>query len=165
LSCEYQTDPLEILFVREVMDAAVRIIPSRTTHREIIDALDERRGRQSLFAVIDENDALLGVVTRWMLEQWAVDAQAPPLASIARPAITAQANEPLRAVMNRMAETGRTELPVVDDANPAKLLGTITLRHMLKARVRHLEEERRREVVLPLHLMLPGWLRAAPRKT
>jgi hypothetical protein len=61
-----------------------------------------------------------------------------------------------------MAETGRTELPVVDRASPHRLLGRITLRHMLKARVRHLEEETRRERPLPLSLVVPRWLRATP---
>ena len=74
----------------------------------------------------------------------------------------AHADEPLRVVINRMAETGRTDLPVVDSLNPRKLVGRITLRDMLKARVRHLEEEQRRERVLPLSLIVPKWLRSSP---
>jgi CBS domain-containing protein len=63
--------------------------------------------------------------------------------------------------MNRMAATGLTNLPVVDRANSRKLVGNITLRDMLKARVRHLEEEQRREQVIPLNLIVPSWLRAS----
>ncbi|HMI89339.1 MAG TPA: hypothetical protein VK550_34920, partial [Polyangiaceae bacterium] len=33
---------------------------------------------------------------------------------------------------------------------------------MLKARVRHLEEEQRRERVIPLNLIVPSWLRTSP---
>jgi hypothetical protein len=33
---------------------------------------------------------------------------------------------------------------------------------MLKARMRHIEEERRRERVLPISLIVPGWLRRSP---
>jgi chloride channel protein, CIC family len=75
--------------------------------------------------------------------------------------ITAYEDEPLRVVVNRMAETGGTDLPVVARANPRRLVGQITLRDMLKARVRHLEEEQRRERVLPLSLIVPAWLRRA----
>jgi CIC family chloride channel protein len=165
LTCEYQTDPLEILFVREVMDTQVPALSATLTRADIAIALDDKRGRQRLFAVVGGDGELVGVVTRWVLEQWATENDdAHTLRAIAHPAITARAGEPLRAVMNRMAETGRTELPVVDDTSAAKLIGTITLRHMLKARVRHLEEERRRERVLPLNLVMPAWLRASQRK-
>ena len=37
----------------------------------------------------------------------------------------------------------------------AMLLGMVALSDLLKARVRNLEEERRRERVLPLHLVFP----------
>jgi hypothetical protein len=76
--------------------------------------------------------------------------------------VIAYGNEPLRVVVNRMAETGRTDLPVVDRANRRTLLGRITLHDMLKARVRHLEEEERRERLLPLSLVVPKWLRSTP---
>jgi CBS domain-containing protein len=76
--------------------------------------------------------------------------------------IVAHADEPLRVVVNRMAETDRTDLPVVDGVNPRKLVGRIALRDVLKARVRHLEEERRRERMLPLSLIVPKWLRSSP---
>jgi hypothetical protein len=52
-------------------------------------------------------------------------------------------------------------LPVVDRVSRCTLLGRITLRDMLKARVRHLEEETRRERLLPLSLVVPRWLRSS----
>jgi CIC family chloride channel protein len=60
-------------------------------------------------------------------------------------------DEPLRAVVNRMAETGRTRLPVVDRRGHT-LVGIVTLTNLLNARNRNLEEERRRERVLRLRL-------------
>lgn len=90
LSAEYATDPLEILFVREVM----KVSPS------------------------DEH---------------------PPDA-------VAHAGEPLRVAVGRMARLGTTELPVVDEG---RIVGLFTLADALKARVRHLEEEQRRERVFP----------------
>jgi CIC family chloride channel protein len=69
--------------------------------------------------------------------------------------ITASSDEPLRVVVHRMAETGRTSVPVVDAADPSRLVGLITLEDVLKARVRHLEEEQRRERVIPLRDINP----------
>jgi CBS domain-containing protein len=166
VSREYETDPLEILFVRDVMAAEVTAIPVATGHSEIVAAIGGERRAQSLFVVVEPSGELVGVVTRWALEEWAtelpIDGQSRPLAAVVREPITAYGDEPLRIVVNRMAETGRTDLPVVDRANTRKLTGRITLRDMLKARVRHLEEERRRERVLPLRLMVPPWLRSVP---
>jgi CBS domain containing-hemolysin-like protein len=65
------------------------------------------------------------------------------------------ADEPLRVVVYRMAETGFTRMPVVDRVS-RKFLGLISLDDLLKARTRHLEEERRRERTLKLRFFLPG---------
>ena len=74
-------------------------------------------------------------------------------------AVTARPDEPLRAVVHRMAETGLTCLPVTDGPagrhGHARFVGLVTLKDMLKARVRHLEEERRRERVLSLGAVIP----------
>jgi CBS domain-containing protein len=162
LSREYQTDPLEILFVREVMDPDVPAIPVTVAREEIAEAIGEKRREQRLFTVVDTAGELVGVVTRWVLEEWAAQAAgdgARPLSAVMQPPITAFGDEPLRVVVNRMAATGRTDMPVVERAHPNKLVGHIALRDMLKARVRHLEEEQRRERVLPLNLIVPSWLR------
>lgn len=160
LSREYAIDPLEILFVREVMATKVVALPATTPRDAVAQSL---AGKERFFAVTGRSGRLAGVVTRRDLEAWS--RQSPvesdgttPLARIARPAVTAHADEPLRVVVHRMAETGRTQLPVVDRDDPTKLLGWVTLRDMLKARMRHLEEERRQEGPLPIRIVLPRWL-------
>ena len=70
-------------------------------------------------------------------------------------AVEAFPDEPLRAVVYRMAEKGITRMPVVEPSS-RKFLGLIALTDLLKARARHLEEERRREQVLSLRFFLPG---------
>jgi H+/Cl- antiporter ClcA len=92
LSREYAVDPLELLYVREVMEA----IPGEAA---------QANGAKSY------------------------------------------PDETLRALVYRMAESGITRMPVVE-RETGRLLGTVTLEHLLKARTRHLEEERRRERVL-----------------
>ena len=57
-------------------------------------------------------------------------------------------DEPLRAAIHRMAETGLTRLPVVDRSQPPKLVGLVTLKEALRARLRHLEDARRDQLGL-----------------
>jgi H+/Cl- antiporter ClcA len=98
LSREYGVDPLEILFVREVMRPEI-------------------------------------------------PAEASLNGAVAFP------GEPLRVVVYRMAEIGATQIPVLENGQSRKPIGVISLKDLLSARVRHLEEERRRERVL--HIRFP----------
>ena len=75
---------------------------------------------------------------------------------------TAFPDEPQRAVVNRMAETGITRLLVVAREDPPKLVGIISLNDLLVARVRNLEDERRSERVLTMHRTLPIGLGRPP---
>jgi CBS domain-containing protein len=64
-------------------------------------------------------------------------------------------DEILRVVVYRMAEKTVTRLPVVERPT-GRFLGLISLDDLLKARTRHLEEERRRDQPLKLKFLLPG---------
>ena len=89
LSREYAVDPLEILFVREVMRTNVAALPADAAAETFRHSLHggPSRGRQRLYPVIGEAEELIGVVTRGDLQR-VVDA-APrtpttPLASMLR---------------------------------------------------------------------------------
>lgn len=127
---EYGIDPLEVLFVRDVMEAAVVQAP----------ALAAAGGEGVVSLTVD------------------VPGAAPPQGPTAFP------DEPLRIVVERMADTGTTRFPVLDRTGTPRVVGQVTLEDMLKARVRHLEEEQRRERVLPLRALfpLPARLGSAP---
>src|SRR5690606_18296718 len=84
-----------------------------------------------------------------------VDLTATDLASFAAAPVVAYADETLRMTARRMARFGRTALPVVRNSENAEIVGEITLETMFKARVRHLEEEQRRERPLPIEAVLP----------
>jgi chloride channel protein, CIC family len=105
ISREYAIDPLEVLFVRDVMSAPLSVSLAAT--------------------------------------------------SLEAGGATARPDEPLRAVAHRMARAGHTSLPVVDGGDPARAVGEIGLGDLLKARTRHLEEEERRERVIPLGVLNP----------
>jgi CBS domain-containing protein len=77
--------------------------------------------------------------------------------------VTAYPDEPLRHVVNRMAATGLTRLPVVQRGPEQELLGVIGLPDLLKARELTLQEEHHRERVLRLHL--PPALRRSRAET
>ena len=161
LSREYAVDPLEILFVREVMRAKVVALPAKSTVAEIQQSLrTDYRQTQRLLPVVNAEGLLVGVLTRGDLrkhvEKEGETALRRSLGELVRhETIEAFPDEPLRVVVYRMAEKGITRLPVVE-RNTRKFLGLVSLDDLLKARTRHLEEERRREQVLNLRFFLPG---------
>ncbi|HUE01329.1 MAG TPA: chloride channel protein [Bryobacteraceae bacterium] len=153
LSREYAVDPLEILFVREVMRTNVAAIPARLAGRELAQTLrtdHTMRQGQHLYPVVDDDRRVMGVLTRRDLERCAQGgAEATP-----RESVVAYADEPLRVVVYRMSDTGLTRFPVVNNEQERKLVGMVALSDLLRARTRSLEEERHRERVLRIHLPL-----------
>ncbi|HVW10382.1 MAG TPA: chloride channel protein, partial [Bryobacteraceae bacterium] len=111
---EYSTDPMEILFVREVMRTKVVAIPAGTPVAELKRTLVReplQRG-QHLYPVVDEAKKVRGVVTRKQLLDL-MDSSAPGnLSDVLKQPVVAHTDEPLRAVVVRMAETGLTRMPV-----------------------------------------------------
>jgi CIC family chloride channel protein len=157
LSREYTVDPLEILFVREVMRTNVVALPAKTSTAELAASLhhDHHRRGQWLYPVVDEEKTLIGVITRHSLQQIQREgvARAQPLSELAnRDPVVAYAGEPLRVVVNRMAQTGFTRFPVVEQEDTRKLVGMVSLDDLLRARTRSIEEELHRERVLRIHL-------------
>src|SRR5216110_1891690 len=71
LSREYSVDPLEILFVREVMRTSIAALPADAPYETLRHSLhgDSSRGRQRLYPVIGEAQELIGVVTRGDLQR------------------------------------------------------------------------------------------------
>jgi chloride channel protein, CIC family len=158
VSREYSIDPLEILFVREVMRTSVVAIPASAPYHLVRHALsDTARRLQRLYPVIDEAQTLVGVVTGRDLRSLAAmsETQADePLASILKTGATvAFPDESLRMVVHRMAETGLTEFPVVD--RERRIIGMIGLGELLKARALNLDAEQRRERVFGTRVALP----------
>ena len=156
LSREYSVDPLEILFVKEVMRTNIVALPADATTAALPAGLHASPDRgQLLYPVVDDRERLVGVITRNRLQQLREESSAAPqpLASLAKPeAAVAYPDEPLRIVVNRMAETGFTRFPVVERGDARKLAGMVSLNDLLRARTRLLEEERRRERVLRIRL-------------
>ena len=160
LSREYAVDPLEILFARDVMRTKVAVLPAASSLREFQTALMDHRQSQRLLPVVDERGTLIGVVTRGDLRKRASEEGEAALRRSLRELVRKETvevfpDEPLRSVVYRMAEKQVTRVPVVEP-DTRKFLGLVALDDLLKARARHLEEEKRRERVLDLRFFLPG---------
>ncbi len=161
LSREYAVDPLEILFVREVMRTKVVVLPAASTLGEIWHSLRvDHRQEQRLLPVVSTEGQLVGVVTRGdiskRMEQNGDAALKCPIRDLVRTgAVEAYPDEPLRVVVYRMVEKSCTRMPVVDRAT-RRFLGLVSLNDLLKARSRHLEEESRRERSLKFKFFPPG---------
>jgi CBS domain-containing protein len=109
---------------------------------------------QRLLPVADADGLLTGVLTSGDLHNWREagdESQSSRLiGELARlQSVNAYPDEPLRVVVNRMAENGITRMPVID-GETQRLVGLVTLEDLLKARTRHVEEERHREQVIQL---------------
>jgi CBS domain-containing protein len=167
LTREYAIDPLEILFAREVMSTNIAAIPADASLSTLRTALhvDPAAGPQELFPVVDSDRGLLAVVTRFTLQQLTEHHGMDTVVNLDsirhnKPAL-AYPDEPLRVVVQRMAETGLTRFPVVDRDPPNRLLGIISLDDLLKARALNLEAERRRERIMRMDLVFPFRFRRA----
>ncbi len=163
VSREYAIDELEILFVRDVMRADVTVLRADGTLADalamIAPAHDERA--QHLYPVLDDGAILVGAATRGELAKWSLDPAhlARPLASFTKMPPVVESNLTLRTAVERMAEANVTRLVVVNPSAPDRLVGKIALHDLLKARARHIEDEKRRERVLPWEYILPRWIR------
>jgi len=155
LSREYAVDPLELLYVREVMQPEVHTLPETKSIREVLHSpqlIDWHA--QRLLPVVNQQGVVVGLVTSGDLYEWQKhdgnnSGEKPLRDAIRTNYVGAAPDEPLRAAVHRMAENGITRMPVID-AETKKVMGIVSLDDVLKARTRHLEEERRKERVLGL---------------
>jgi CIC family chloride channel protein len=161
LSREYAVDPLEILFVREVMRSKLVALPATASIEDLRRMFHSthRSHGQRLYPMIDAEQRLRGVVTRKRVAELLADSNrtGAKLAELAsQNPVVAYPDESLRVVVYRMAETGLTRMPVVDRSDSRKLVGMISLEDLLHARTRNLTEERERERVLRIRLPFQG---------
>lgn len=157
LSQEYNVDPLEVLFVDEVMhtrpatlhprdplpppaNLLASTVPRVGDHRTAPDGLPDPL--QRLFPVLDDDGNLCGVTTRQQL----VDAPPSKVADvmITNPVVV-HSDDTLRTVANLFAEHHITSAPVIDRQHAPTMLGLITVDQLLDGRLKDLAEEHDRE--------------------
>ncbi|MEO6887244.1 MAG: chloride channel protein [Jatrophihabitantaceae bacterium] len=170
LSREYDVDPLEILFVGEVMEANVLTFEADLSAGEALrsitgtDPAGVAGRRQMLYPILGPDDRLVGVVTRTQLETAVHTDNHDVLVGelvITDPIVT-HADETLRVVASRMAGNEVDKMPVVDRNDPTRIVGIISLTMLLAARLRDLQEARDTERVLKLRVVRSRWRTEPP---
>jgi CBS domain-containing protein len=155
VSREYAVDPLQALFVREVMaDAALDEVHVVRPDEKIADLYSRmpehgEARRQRLFPVMCDG-RMTGVLS-WSDVLARKDDPAALAAEVARAPAVVHPDQTLRQAADVLVSTGHGVLPVVDRAAPDHLCGLITQFDLLRAHERVLVEERHRE--RPLRLL------------
>jgi H+/Cl- antiporter ClcA len=166
LTREYDVDPLEILFVGEVMERNVLTFEADLTAAEALRSISDTDPanvpvrRQMLYPILGPGDRLAGVVTRTQLETAAYtgsDTVAVRELGIPDPVVT-HPDETLRSVASRMAGHEVDRMPVVARNDPGQVVGMVSLTMLLAARLKDLQEAREYERVLRLRVVRPRWL-------
>ncbi len=173
---EYAVDPLEALFVRDVMATSILLLrPEQTLSSLHTELANPSHGRQRLFPVVDLSSRLVGVVGRRELlaaasrasqrgrarrthaDEPLVDSRhaGTPMrvGDVMQRPVVARADETLRHAADRMVEARVGVMPVVDADGTGGLVGLVAQADLLRARDRLLIEERHRERILRGRLM------------
>ncbi|GAB2978160.1 chloride channel protein [Nocardioides montaniterrae] len=157
LSREYDVDPLEIVFVSEVMSTTVLELDADATLPTARAAIDEpgddhAAWRQQLYPVVADG-RMVGVLTRGDLLAGA-DATDRTAGEAARlDPVATHSDQTLRHVAELMATSGVTTLPVLDRTDEGRVVGVVSLPQLLDARRRDQQEARERERVLSVRLV------------
>ena len=159
LSREYAVDPLELIYVREVMRTKIVVLPAERSLGEILPLLHGRHNQQHLLLFVAKDGKFAGIATRRDLfaeaDKGLTETFNEPLTRFIKSApMQTHPDENLRSVVYRMAESGFTRMPVVESGTQ-KLVGLISLDDLLKARARHQEEEQRRDRPIQLRFLTP----------
>jgi chloride channel protein, CIC family len=170
LTREYDVDPLEVLFIGEVMERDVLTFEHDLEAGQALDAISDTHPdnvavrRQMLYPIVADDTRLLAVITRTQLETAAHDGTADTavLALGIPDPVVAHPDETLRTVAVRMAANSVDRMPVVDRHDATRIVGMISLTMLLAGRLRDLEEARDAERILRLRVVRPRWLPSRP---
>ncbi len=147
LTREYSVDPLEALLVEEVMSRNFTAVGNQDRLGEFGE--EAIHSRQPLYPVLDEDERLVGVLTRGALLRAHSSNSAPPIdEELLSSPLTVHPEDTLREVAQRFAERSIGCAPVIERDVPDRVLGLVSVEDLLHARLRDVQEERRRERVL-----------------
>ncbi len=152
---EYEVDVLHQVKVGEVMDKKPLVLPADMPLSELaarIGRHDPRVVRYSAYPLADAKGALMGIITRgdiFRALENDLDPGTPLLKAGSHNLVVAYMDETLHDAAEKMLHHGIGRLPVVDSAEPTKLLGYLGRTPILEARQRRRTEE---------SLVETGWL-------
>ncbi len=153
---EYEADVLHQMKVSETMDKHVPTLPANMKVSELSDLIARRDPEvcrhQGMF-VLDSEGKLAGVITRGDVMR-ALDADPSGSLSVleagARDLVVTYPDEVLHEASSKMLRNNIGRLPVVERADPRKIIGYLGRPGIMAARLRRLDEE---------HVREPGWIK------
>ncbi|HEX6792984.1 MAG TPA: CBS domain-containing protein, partial [Casimicrobiaceae bacterium] len=139
-------DPLERVFVEDVMTRDVKTIDAKMPARAALAAYFGPDQAHRAFPVVDDG-IVVGVVDRAALAAYANDASDPTVAMVCAndPLVVALPDETCRMTASRLALHGLERLPVVADEQSMRLVGLVARSDLVKPRLGHIAEEETRE--------------------
>lgn len=167
LTNEYSVDPLEVFLVGEIMPQAFTSFRSGSSLKEAVEVIHrigmpgndigDLERTQRLYPILDEQDRLIGGITRNQLLAIAsedknttenmIDKAMIPNLVLVYPDMT------LREVANTMAARQISNVPVVQRNDETRILSVITIEQILQARLIDLNEERISERIIKMPLI------------
>ena len=159
---DYEADVLQVLSVSEVMDKNPPLIASDTIVSDLADRIARRDPavvrHEGLF-LVDTAGKLQGVITRGDILRSIETADGAALHALeagSRDLVVSYPDEALSDAAAKMLSRNVGRLPVVDRADPTKIIGYLGRHAIMAARLRRFEEE---------HVREPGWIRGFGRSS
>ena len=152
---EYIVNPLHLMRVADVMEHNVPTVPASLPVEGLFQRLadeDPIMARRHEWAIVDDEDRLVGIVTRGDLVRALEreDSEVATLADLAsRSLVVTHADELLEGATAKMIEHDIGRLPVVDRAHPERLVGLLGRAGVMAVWLHATREEQARE---------SGWL-------
>jgi CBS domain-containing protein len=168
---EYSIDPLENVFVEDVMTHDVHTLSGDMTVGEAVHFFEEEvhlplhvdqhdpEAYKHGFPVVNAEQKIIGVLTRADALRLKSGNYLPTIhiADVTpKPRALGYPDEPVSRVADRMAEQDVDCVPILDPHNNT-LVGIVTRHDVLRARSRMLAEEHERARIIDLRLYLPRW--------
>ena len=158
---EYIVNPLHLMRVADVMEHDVPTVPASLPLEGLFQRLadeDPIMARRQEWAIVDDADRLVGIVTRGDLVR-ALDREDSEIATLAdlasRGLVVTHSDELLEEATAKMIQHDIGRLPVVDRANPQRLVGLLGRAGVMAVWLHATREEQARE---------SGWLSRLARR-